>query len=378
MIFKNGKVFVESQFTENQVRVSGSRIVEVGENLAASEDEIVDLKGRYLIPGFVEIHSHGCVGYDFSNASAEEIEKMLAGYLKNGVTSILATTMTNEYETYKQAMRNIRTVMEKQAEDGITTARIYGINMEGPYLGEDKKGAHDPRYLLPLSNDTFNELNNLSGDAIRLIDLDPRLEGSTEFIREHSRDKTVSLAHTSCSYAQAETAIEAGASHITHLFNAMNGLHHRDPGLVGAAQDFDVYAEIICDGIHVCPSVLRLMFSAIPEKMCVISDSMSAAGLEDGEYELGGQKVYCRDGKATLKDGTIAGSTTNMHEELKNLVSYGIPLEQAVRSCTIQPAKSVKLDNSCGSIAAGKYADLIVLDDKLDIVSIYKEGQLVR
>jgi N-acetylglucosamine-6-phosphate deacetylase len=253
-------------------------------------------------------------------------------------------------------------------------SRIIGINMEGPFLGADKKGAHDVRYLMPIDEEKYSELNDLSGDNVRIIDLDPNLAGSLEFIKKHSNKKVISLAHTSCTYEQASKAIAAGATHITHLFNAMNGLHHREPGLVGAVSDFNIHAEIICDGIHIHPAVIRLMYKVDSGKLILISDSMSAAGLDDGIYELGGQKVYVNNGKATLEDGTIAGSTTTVYQAFKNIIKFGIPAEEAILSATLLPAKAIKADKELGSIAAGKKADFIIMDQDYNIEKVYRDG----
>lgn len=379
MLLKGANVFYQGIFHRADVRTNGKYIELIDENITPLEDEeVVKLENRLLLPGLVDIHTHGCAGYDFSNAGVEGMRKMCVEYRKKGVTSILATTMTNEYETYKQAMRNIGMIMQEQkSADSLEGARIFGINMEGPFLGADKKGAHDERYLMPVSEEVFDELDELSGNAIRLVDLDPRLEGSTEFIKKYSRWKTISLAHTSCSYEEAKNAIEAGAKHITHLFNAMNGLHHRNPGLVGAASDFQVDSEIICDGIHVAPAVLRLVFSAMPQKLVIISDSMSAAGLENGNYEIGGQKVIVKDGMATLEDGTLAGSTTNMFDEMKNLMKFGVSKENAILSASLLPAKSVGIDNICGSISRGKYADILVTTKDFDLERVIAGGMIL-
>lgn len=374
MIFKNGIVFIDGHFVKKDIRTEGRKIVEIADDIVQTE-EVIDCTGKKLLPGFVEIHSHGCVGYDFSNADLEGLKEMCNHYASCGVTSILATTMTNEFDLYRQAMRNIKQVMENQEKGSCEGSRILGINMEGPFLGVDKKGAHDPNYLLPIDEKFFEELDDLSGNAIRLVDLDPCLEGAIEFIEKYHTKKVISLAHTSCDYALAQRAVLAGASHITHLFNAMNGLHHREPSLIGAVVDFPLDAELICDGIHVHPSVIRLMFRAVPEKIVVISDSMSAAGFSDGEYELGGQKVFVKDKKATLASGTIAGSTAQLYEEFLNLLKFGIPEEQAICSVSSNPANSVNCGDIAGSILVGRDADILVTGEKYQLEQVYLRGQ---
>ncbi len=383
MIYKNADVFINGTFTKADLKIENGRISSIiypsqqdeAESCslthsATGNEEFLDCSGKRIIPGFIELHSHGCIGYDFTTAESADMEKMCEFYAKNGITSILATTMTINYEVYKNAMLTIKKLMENQ-EKG---SRIIGINMEGPFLGADKKGAHDVRYLMPVDEDKYNELNDLSGDNVRIIDLDPNLSGSMEFIKNHSKDKVISLAHTSCSYDLAAEAIKAGATHVTHLFNAMNGLHHREPGIVGAVSDFDIHAEIICDGIHIHPAVIRLMYKVAPDKLILISDSMSAAGLEDGIYELGGQKVYVQNGKAALEDGTIAGSTTTVYKAFKNVIDFGIPVEQAILSATLIPAKAVHADHEIGSIEAGKKADFIIMDQDYNIEKVFRDG----
>jgi N-acetylglucosamine-6-phosphate deacetylase len=382
MLYKNAEVFIDGRFQNVDFEVDNGRFSTIIAKINAlkeefnsntpsnttqspsiSESDSMDCSGKRIIPGFIELHSHGCIGYDFTKADTVDIEKMCEFYGKNGITSILATTMTIDFEIYKKAMLHIKEMMEKQTKG----SRIIGINMEGPFLGADKKGAHDVRYLMPIDEEKYTELNDLSGDNVRIIDLDPNLSGSMEFIKKHSKTKVISLAHTSCDYDLAAKAIEAGATHVTHLFNAMNGLHHRQPGLVGAVSDFDVHAELICDGIHIHPSVIRLMYKVDSNKLILISDSMSAAGLEDGIYELGGQKVYVNEGKATLEDGTIAGSTTTIYKAFKNVIKYGIPVEQAILSATLIPARAIKADQEIGSIEVGKKADFIIMDQEYNI-----------
>ncbi len=373
MLYKNAEVFIDGRFQNVDFEVENGRFRTIFQSDSISESDSkdsYDCSGKRIIPGFIELHSHGCIGYDFTTAETDDIEKMCEFYYANGITSILATTMTIDYDIYKKAMRHIKKIMENQTKG----SRIIGINMEGPFLGADKKGAHDVRYLMPIDEEKYTELNELSGDNVRIIDLDPNLSGSLEFIKKHSKTKVISLAHTSCDYDLAAKAIEAGATHVTHLFNAMNGLHHRQPGLVGAVSDFDVHAEMICDGIHIHPAVIRLMYKVDSDKLILISDSMSAAGLEDGIYELGGQKVDVTDGKATLEDGTIAGSTTTIYKAFKNVIKYGIPVEQAILSATLIPAKAIKADHEIGSISIGKKADFIIMDQDYNIEKVFRDG----
>lgn len=367
MILKNSSAFINGEFKNLDVKIENGMISEIAENLSGGDEE--DLSGKMLIPGLVDIHTHGCAGFDFSTANASQIEKMLDEYGKNGITSVLATTMTLPRESLKKAMSEIKAGMDLKSP---CKAKILGINMEGPFLGKDKKGAHDEKFLTGIDFEMFEELDAISGGNIRLVDIDPLLPEAEEFIRRYSGKKTISIAHTACKYLDAQVAARAGASHVTHLFNAMNGLHHREPGIVGAAFDFGLYSEIIADGIHIHPCVIRMIFKLMPEKIAVVSDSMAAAGLLDGEYELGGQKVFVKDKKAALADGTIAGSVTNVYKELKNLIEFGVKKEDAILSVTEIPARSVGLD--AGVIKKGSFADLIVLNPSFELEKVYISG----
>lgn len=362
-------MFYDSKFQYLDVEFEGDRITNIGEKLQGEES--VDCTGKLLLPGFIDVHTHGREGFDFSTANPEEIGKMCASYARNGVTSLLATTMTMPFEKLKKIMENNRIGMEA----GFPGSKIFGINLEGPFLGNDRKGCHDEEHLIPLREDILDELNVISGNNIKLVDLDPNLPGALTFIYKYSKTMTISLAHTSVGYELACKAVWAGATHITHLFNAMNGLNHREPGLIGMASDLPVNAELICDGIHIHPSVIRMIFQLIGERIVVISDSMSAAGLGEGEYELGGLQVFVKDRKATLQDGTIAGSTTNLFEEVKNLIAFGIPQEKAIRAATLNPARALKVNHEIGEIKIGKKADLLVVSPDFSLEQVYIDGK---
>ncbi|MFA9377667.1 MAG: N-acetylglucosamine-6-phosphate deacetylase [Lachnotalea sp.] len=244
MILKNGLIFLDGKFVKSDISFENGIITGIGTNF--NEDEVIDCKESYIIPGLVEIHSHGCVGEDFSTSTVEGIGKMCNYYARNGITSVLATTMTESNELHRKAMSNINEYC-RQIHMG---SKILGINMEGPFLGKEKKGAHDEKYLMDIDKELFEELDKLSGNKIVIISIDPCLSGALSFIKEYKRDKIISLAHTSANYEIAVKAMEAGANHVTHMFNAMNPLHHREPGLVGATLEKPCYAEVICDGIH--------------------------------------------------------------------------------------------------------------------------------
>lgn len=372
MIFRNGKVFYNGSLIDLEIRTEEDRISAAGKKLDLRPgEECVDLNGNWLLPGFVDVHTHGREGLDFSEASAEEIGTLRKSYAGQGVTTVLATTMTMEYEYSRQMLKRIADAIESGQEG----ARILGINLEGPFLSHEKKGCHDERYLLAPESGVFDEFDRQARGHIRLVDVDPCYPGAMEFISRYHEDKCISIAHTTADYETACEAVRAGATEVTHLFNAMNGLHHREPGVIGMAFDQPVNAELICDGIHVHPSVIRMAFHLMPFRICLISDSMSAAGLTDGEYALGGLKVIVKDRKAANEDGTIAGSTTNVFEACRNVISFGVPVEQAILAATRNPAKAVRIYDTVGSIKEGKMADLLVVTPGFDLEQVYIGGK---
>ena len=319
------------------------------------------------IPSFCDIHTHGCAGYDFDHATEVQLAEMSACYLRHGVTAVLATLMTNP-----RAL-----LLEAAARCGKAQTPIRGIYLEGPFFGPAKKGAHDAQYLAPIDEAFFAELDKAAGGSIRIVAVDPCLEGAEDFIRAVSKTKRVTLAHTPAGYDDAQKGFAAGATQVTHLFNAMTGLAHREPGLVGAALAGDCFAEVICDGIHIHPAVLKTAFKALEGRGLVISDSMAACGLADGDYSLGGQAVTVRGPRATLADGTLAGSVTFAWDGMVNLIRAGIPAEQAVSAATSVPAKSAGLESTCGTIAVGRSADLVLCDDSWNIQQVYFAGEAV-
>ncbi|WP_077534624.1 N-acetylglucosamine-6-phosphate deacetylase [Massiliimalia massiliensis] len=369
MIFQNASVFYRGTFQRLDLKTNGALIEEIAPHIPGKP--ALDCSGKLLIPGLIDIHTHGCVGFDFSTASPEEMETMLKYYQKNGITSVCATTMTMPSEGCRRAARNIAGAA-KQAGG----SRIIGINMEGPFLSRQRKGAHDEQYLTAPDKALLDEFNRLSGGLLKIINLAPELDGAMKIIDDYHSEKVISIAHTACGYETALEAFDRGADHITHLFNAMNGLHHRDPGIIGALSDRDVFAELICDGIHIHPAVIRLMFRLCAAKMVMISDSMCACGLSDGQYQLGGLDVTVVNRKATLSDGTIAGSSTNVYQGMRNVIGFGVPAEQAILSATLLPAKSIRCDSDYGSLEVGKHADLLLLDQDYQVEAVYQDGNL--
>ena len=374
MILKNATVFNgDFEKVRADVAIEGERISKIGD--LSGEDEL-DLTDMTVMPGLIDIHIHGCGGADAGDATPEALETMSQTLVKNGITSFCPASMTLSFEELTKIFANIDEMKNK-----VGGAYIHGANMEGPYIAMSKKGAQNPLYVRNPDKEEFKRLFDGCNDSIKVVDIAPECDGGDEFIKEIQPICPVSIAHTDAGYDEAVHAIELGVRHITHLFNAQSGLHHRKPGVVGAAFDVGkekgVRAELICDGFHIHPATLRIAFRAMGEDGTVIvSDSMKAAGCPDGDYDLGGQPVYVRDGKALLADGTIAASTSNVYKELKNVISFGIPEKQAVKSATINPAKAIRADRETGSIEEGKLADILVVDKDYNIRLVIVKGKI--
>ncbi|MEI8201089.1 MAG: N-acetylglucosamine-6-phosphate deacetylase [Eubacteriales bacterium] len=380
MLVKNGNVLTDSwQFEQLDLRIAGDTIAQIVPvaNIQAESDlrqePVFDAQGLYVLPGLVDIHIHGCAGYDFCDAREDSVRGMSRYLIRQGITSFVAASMAYDEECLKHVFETGRKIMESGIPGG---AQLRGIHMEGPFFSKAKKGAQPEKYIIEPDIDMFDRLNCVSGGTIRLVDVAPELPRAMEFIRHASTIATVSIAHTTADYSTAMEAFGNGATHVTHLFNAMPPFSHRDPGVAGAASDAGADVEVICDGIHLHPAVIRSIFKWFgDDKVILISDAMMACGLPDGKYELGGQAVNVCAGKAALYDGTIAGSATDLYTCMKRAVEFGIPLESAVRAASFNPAGSAGLDQQIGSIATGKRADLLLLDKNLSIVQVICGGQ---
>ena len=367
MLLKNGQIFYNEKFTRGNLFIENGKITDIDFTDKYYNVSGTDCSGMYIFPTLVDIHTHGCVGCDFSFANADEIADMRSYYLKNGIGTILPTTVSLNDKDIAHAVKTI----QDSADEAFGLSDVVGINIEGPYLSPVKCGAHD---ISLLKEPDYVFIYSL-GDFIKIVNVAPEYEKAFDFIKNF-KGKT-SVAHTDCDYETAIKAVNNGADHITHIFNAMNGLNHRNPGVIGAFFDSDAYAEIICDSIHIHNAVLRMMFSAKPDKLIIISDSMSATGLANGKYKLGQLDVTVQDGKAFLADGTLAGSVMNIYDMMKNLISIGVEKEKAVASATLIPAESIGIDNICGKIETGRNADLIIADNKFNIQTIVHKGKVL-
>lgn len=363
MRIKNARIFIDKTFVDTDIEFD--KIIRNIGNLDGAVD--LDAEGSYLIPGLVDIHTHGAVGEDFSDGSPTGLQLMSDYYAAHGVTSYLATTMTLKEEVLTAAMRALRDFKP------IRGAKCAGIHLEGPFLNRAKRGSQAAGNLHKPDSALFDRLNEASGGQIKMVTVACEEEGAMEFI-SHAADKaTVSLGHTSCTYEQAMEAFAQGASHVTHLFNGMNPLHHRSPGMVAAAMDSGASVELICDGFHVHPAVIRLAHRLYGDRLNLISDSLRCADMPDGNYDLGGQPIVVEHGKASLPDGTLAGSSISLLDALRNAVKFGIPLPDAVYAASTAPALAAGL-SSVGSIQVGKCADFLLLDHNLRLQAVFIDG----
>ena len=366
MIVKNANVLLE----DGAFHICDVRFEREIQALGCFErDEGFNAEGRYLIPGFIDIHTHGALGCDFSDGDPAALPKIARHFAAHGVTSFLATTMTLPEEELTKAAAAVRAFTPDDA-----MADCAGMHMEGPFLSYEKRGAQCAEYLHVPDVGFFERVDKASGGRVRLVAVAPETAGAIPFIREVSKRCTVSLGHTAADYDAAQAGFLAGATQLTHLYNGMNGLHHRSPGAIGAGMDAGAFAELICDGLHVHPAAVRAACRLFPERIVLISDSLRCAGMPDGDYTLGGQPITLRDGRCTLRGSdTLAGSVITVYDAVKNLVRFGVPLPSAVAAATHRPAEAVGLRDR-GVIAPGRRADLVLLNAALGVEDVYVRG----
>lgn len=381
----NAQVFCAEtkSFFGGEVLVSDGIIKAVAPSIPKTEydvnaTEILNAQGHYLIPGLVDVHTHGRAGGDFSTADTELMRRMSQSYLRSGVTTLLPTLASAPLEDLHAAAARIESVRsDTQADPSFAT--FAGLHLEGRYLNLSKRGAHAPHLLYPLDADEALEiLNRCAG--VKHISAALELDGGQAFLaRMKTAGVTVGLGHTAATYAQAMTAIEGGAVSLTHLFNAMPPLHHRDGGAVCAGLVTPhVFCELICDGFHIAPEMVKLAYRMKGDHLTLITDSMEATDCADGEYAIAGMPVIVKEGKARTIDGAIAGSTLSLSEAVKNLTDFAeISLGEAVYAATMAPARQVGLDATVGSITPGKCADLVWLDENCTVLSVMHRGTVV-
>ncbi len=349
---------------------------------AARDEEILDASGCYVIPGLIDIHFHGCMGADVCDGTLQSLETIAAYEAQEGVTSVCPATLTLPEEELLEILACAAAFASGERDAG--RADLIGLNMEGPFISRSKKGAQNGRYIRPCSADLCRSFVKASGGLVKIIGLAPEENpGFEEYIAEVKDSVRVSLAHTDADYDMAMAAFAAGASHAVHLFNAMSGLSHRAPGVVGAVRDCrNVTAELICDGNHVHPAAVRAAFDMLgDERIVLISDSLRACGLGDGKMMLGGQEVEVHGTRATLTDsGSLAGSVCSLMRCLQTAVlEMHIPLESAVRCATLNPARVIGAQETVGSIEEGKRANAVLLDERdLHVCAVIKDGIRIR
>ena len=372
MIIKNAKVYdSDFKFSEHEVVIDGEYLSE-----NTSDERVLDAKDLLIIPGFIDLHLHGAFNADFMDGTDDAISTILKFEAKQGVTSVALASMTMGKDTLEKAFKSAASFRPKENE-----ASLEGIYMEGPFISPNKIGAQNPQFLMPLDLDFFKTLQKVSGNLIKCLVVAPELEGAIDFIKEVKDKVRVSLGHTNCDYQTASCAFDAGARELTHTFNAMPPMLHRAPGpIVAASENAKVLAELICDGVHVNPAMVRMAFKLFSkDNIVMISDSMMATGLENGTYALGGQKVLVNENVATLEDGTIAGSVTNLFSCFKLAVNkMGIKLEDAIKACTYNPDSALNIHDKVGQIKPGFRADLLLIDNKLNLKGVILRGQLLK
>lgn len=364
------------RFEAGALTIEGDRITSVK---SCDEEELTEeQRGQYILPGLVDIHFHGCAGYDFCDGTVEAMRAIAAYELSHGITTCCPATMTLSEEK----LTNICTTYVSAAETERLPAGIplrdvlAGIYLEGPFISAKKKGAQNPAYIRKPDVEMLIRLQDAAGGLIRIVTIAPEEEGVMECIRDGKNAFRFSIAHTDAGYETAKKAIKAGVSHVTHLYNAMLPYMHREPGVVGAAaESAGVMAELICDGYHIHPCVVRNTFRLFgAERIVLVSDSMMATGMEDGQYALGGQDVMVKDSVATLADGTLAGSVTNLFDCMRMAIQMGIPREEAVRAATYNPARAIGKEGEYGALQVGGRADILVTDREFGLLEVIKSG----
>lgn len=394
MIIKNAKIFTTDGFKEGNLIISGERITgntaEAAEKADSADkecnyacrqaqeasdsvEEVIDAAGLMAIPGLVDIHFHGAMGKDFCDAKEDSIQTIADFEASQGVLAICPATMTYTEEILTPIMEAAAAHKNGRGAD------LVGINMEGPFISPGKVGAQNPAYVMGANGPMFDRLQEKSGKLIKLVDIAPEESDNLAFIKEYADKVRISVAHTCTDYDTAKRAFANGAKHCTHLYNAMPGINHRNPGPIIAALEEGATVELIADGIHIHPAVVRFTFQVFgADKVILISDSLESTGLRDGSYMLGGQPITVRGRRAVLSEhpDTIAGSSSSLFDCLKCAVTkMQVPAAVAVRAATVNPAKAIGIDSDYGSLNVGRYANVLLLNEQFEIVRIIQKGK---
>ena len=371
---KGAKIVLENEVVENKVLLFDSKIIDVVDPAEIPADaQIIDAEGLYVTPGLIDVHTHGYLNEDVSDGSAEGIRKMANGVMKNGVTAFLPTTMTVSMQEIEAALDVVRSLQEESKTwDG---AYLAGVNCEGPFINETRKGAQAGEHIKAPDADWIIA----NSDIIKLCTIAPEVEGGYEAIEKVTKNSNVriSVGHSDATFEQAMHAFACGATQVTHLFNAQTALHHRKPGVVGAGLSSEAYTELIADTFHVNPGLFSLIAKCKGDKLVLITDCTRAGGMPDGEYTLGGQKIFVKGIQCLLEDGVIAGSVLKLNHALKNLHNNtDLPLCEVVAAATLNPASAIGIADTKGSIKSGKDADLVLMDTDFEVKKTIIGGEI--
>lgn len=368
----NGKIILKDRIVDNKVLLYDERIIAIQDSIEGLQSvELIDAGDCYVSPGFIDIHIHGAFGCDIMDWDIEAVRTISKGLCQYGVTSFVPTTISMDKKTIQRALGNIR----KVKETGVAGAKVLGAHLEGPFLNPVRKGAHTEGYIIKADYELIKEFL----DVIKIITIAPEREGNLEFIQRMKQHEHISLSigHSNATYEEGMASIKEGIKSATHVFNAMSGLNHREPGVAGAVLNSDIYCELIADKIHVHPGMFKLLVNAKGSgRIILVTDAIRAACMKQGTYELGGQQVTVNQGTARLPDGTLAGSVLRLNDAVRNFwESTKLPLHQVIAAVTINPASLIGLDGEIGSIEVGKKADLVIFNESLDIKATIIDGK---
>jgi len=368
----NGKIVLKNGILENKVIVFDKHIIDICDEVP-NNCEVIDAKGNYVSPGLIDIHIHGCKGFDTMDEDEDAVEVISKGLAETGVTSFLPTTMTMSLERIYKAFDNI----VKAKNKNIKGAKILGAHMEGPFINEKYKGAQNPKYIYKPSFEFIKDYT----DLIKIITYAPEVDTNFEFTKKIKKDTDIvlSIGHTDATYNTAKEAKDLGVTNITHLFNAMTPLNHRDPGVVGLALTSDMYCELIADKIHINKDLFQFVIdNKGKERLVLITDCMRAGCMHDGEYDLGGQTVYVKDNSARLASGNLAGSVLNLNKAVYNFKeNTNLNIYEAINLASLNPAKSINIDDKKGSLEIGKDADIAIFNEDMDCLATIVEGDII-